>query len=62
MPIPLNLDHEDGGTPAREVVLSYLRNWIVEGILTPGEIISRWLCTTGFSTPSGLVMPRLRRN
>ncbi|MEZ4520785.1 MAG: GntR family transcriptional regulator [Thermomicrobiales bacterium] len=39
MPIPPNLQREETDTPARELVLSHLRNWIVEGILAPGEII-----------------------
>lgn len=39
MPIPPNIRHEETGTPARELVLGYLRTWIVEGILAPGEII-----------------------
>ncbi len=39
MPIPPNVHREEADRPAREVVLSHLRNWIVEGILAPGEII-----------------------
>ena len=39
MPIPSNLHREETDTPASEFVLSHLRDWIVEGILAPGEII-----------------------
>ncbi len=39
MPIPSDLFIERTDAPARESVLCYLRDWIVEGTLQPGEII-----------------------
>jgi DNA-binding GntR family transcriptional regulator len=39
MPIPPFLRHKEPDTLSRELVLGQLRTWIVDGILTPGEII-----------------------
>ena len=39
MPIPMVIEPNAGDMPAREKVLTTLRNWIVEGDLVPGEII-----------------------
>lgn len=39
MPIPLEVPREPTDAPARETVLNYLRHWIVDGTLQPGEII-----------------------
>jgi len=39
MPIPLEIPIEPTDQPARETVLTWVRHWIVNGTLQPGEII-----------------------
>lgn len=39
MPIPSDIKTAQMNGPAREVILSSLRGWIVDGVLAPGEII-----------------------
>ncbi len=39
MPIPAVIECTDNELPAREKVLTIVRNWIVDGDLAPGEII-----------------------
>jgi DNA-binding GntR family transcriptional regulator len=49
MPIPPAIQQDDWQAPAREVVLANLRAWIVEGTLSPGEIIKDTEIAQAFS-------------